>query len=114
MRFLFILFAISSLSACSWFTEPVAASATPYGILVAADVVSMIDTQKSLGDHVVSAYTGKDCSSYRYYQQNKPYCVEVNPEPEQELNEEPLFCYNSMIGVNCYTSPVYGPSYINN
>ncbi len=110
MRFLVILLFLVTLNGCSWFATPVAGPATPYGILVAADAVSMIDTQKTISDHIVSAYTGQDCSSYGYYQQNKPYCLSQKaPEPPVPPD---YYCYNSISGINCYDKPVYGDGYV--
>ncbi len=109
MRFLFILLSLCTLSGCSWFTTPIAGPATPYGIFMVADAVSMIDTQKTIGDHIVSAYTDQDCSSYGYYQQNKPYCV-AKKAPEPPVPPD-YYCYESIGGRNCYDKPVYGEGY---
>ncbi len=109
MRFLYILLFLVTLNGCSWFTTPIAGPATPFGILVAADAISMIDNQKTIGDYIVSAYTGQDCSSYNYYQLNKPYCISLDaPEPPAPPN---YYCYGSIGGINCYDSPIYGSDY---
>ncbi len=109
MRFLFIFLLLFSINGCSWLTQPIAGPVTPVGGLIILDGISMIDTQKSIGDHIVSAYTGEDCSSYRYYQLNKPYCISKKaPEPPVPPD---YYCYQSISGVNCYDTPVYGPGY---
>ena len=41
------------------------------------DVVSFVDTGKTLTDHVISKYTGKDCRTFNILEE-KEVCEEVN------------------------------------
>ena len=63
--------------------------------LYVLEVTSVINTDKTLFDHVVSIAYGRDCSTIRYldgdYYCNRP------PPPET-----PLFCYPSLGDVVCY------------
>lgn len=67
-----------------------------YGI---AEGVSVMSTEKSLGDHAVSLYSGKNCSSVRL-EQGVTYCAEDEVQPNY-----PLYCYRSIGTVTCYDRP---------
>lgn len=76
------------LSACS-FVPPVAA----------VEGISTVGTGKPLSDHVVSYYSGKNCSSVRS-NTGRSYCEEdeVNPTPK-------VWCYKTLGSVSCYDRP---------
>jgi len=65
---------------------------------IALDVVSIINTDKTLVDHVVSLSTGRDCSTIRKID-GKSYCKK-DPVPEP-----PLYCYRTLASVSCYRTP---------
>ncbi|MDG4721210.1 MULTISPECIES: hypothetical protein [Thalassospira] len=65
---------------------------------LAFDVISIINTDKTLVDHVVSLSTGKDCSTIRKID-GKSYCKK-DPVPET-----PLYCYRTLAAVSCYRTP---------
>ncbi|MDP2700025.1 hypothetical protein [Thalassospira sp.] len=65
---------------------------------VALDVVSIINTDKTIVDHIVSLSTGRDCSTIRKID-GKTYCKQ-DPIPEP-----PLYCYRSLAAVTCYQTP---------
>lgn len=70
--------------------------------LLAWDTVSLINTDKTMGDHAMSLYRGKDCSTVRAYY-GGPYCIEktrYNPPPPQEM-----YCYKSLGDVTCFERP---------
>lgn len=70
--------------------------------LAALSVVSIINTDKTLTDHVVSAISGEDCSTVRYLSGDY-YCD--RPEPPQP----PLYCYRSLGEITCFErSDPYG------
>ncbi|OKH87081.1 hypothetical protein [Thalassospira sp. TSL5-1] len=94
---------LSSLSGCSGMDSTVA-SATGTDLLtatqwyVALDVVSIINTDKTIADHIISMSTGRDCSTVRS-SMGEPYC-KTDPIPEP-----PLYCYRTLAAVNCYATP---------
>ncbi|WP_417830031.1 hypothetical protein [Thalassospira sp.] len=65
---------------------------------LAFDVISIINTDKTLIDHAVSLSTGQDCSTIRKID-GKSYCKK-DPVPEP-----PLYCYRSLAAVSCYRTP---------
>jgi len=85
MRILMAMASLLVLSAC-----------IGYG---AAEGVSLIVTEKSLGDHAVSIYSGKDCSSVRL-ERGGAYCAEDEIKPRTLV-----YCYRTLGNVNCYTRP---------
>ncbi|WP_339778638.1 hypothetical protein [uncultured Thalassospira sp.] len=95
--------ALAGTSGCSNLDSSVA-SATGTELLTAAqwfvalDVVSIINTDKTIVDHIVSASTGRDCSTVRS-SMGEPYC-KTDPIPEP-----PLYCYRTLASVTCYATP---------
>jgi hypothetical protein len=71
-------------------------AATPYAMV---DGATVITTEKTMADHVISLASGKDCSLVRL-EQGTTYCEEdeVVPHPN-------LFCYRELAGVTCYDRP---------
>jgi hypothetical protein len=70
--------------------------------LVILDGLSVINTQKTLDDHLVSLITGKDCSTVRasrgdHYCEDKPA---IGPSVVRIT-----FCYKSLAAVTCYDRP---------
>lgn len=65
---------------------------------IAFDVISIINTDKTLVDHAVSLSTGQDCSTIRKID-GKSYCKK-DPVPET-----PLYCYRTLAAVSCYRTP---------
>lgn len=94
---------LAGLGGCSGL-DNTAASASGTELLTAAqwfvilDVVSIVNTDKTIVDHIVSSATGQDCSTVEYSKGN-PYCKQP-PKPEP-----PLYCYRSLAAVSCYSTP---------
>lgn len=65
---------------------------------LAFDVVSIINTDKTLIDHAVSLSTGQDCSTIRKID-GKSYCK------KEPVPETPLYCYRTLAAVSCYRTP---------
>lgn len=74
-------------------------------VLGPAESVSLMGTDKTLGDHIISLSSGKDCSRVRK-EQGLTYCVEDMPQIRQNI-----YCYRDLGGVTCYDreSP-HGPN----
>lgn len=63
------------------------------------DVISLTTTKKTLGDHLVSGATGRDCSAVSY-EQTGHYC------PEQKaVDRSNVYCYRTLADVNCHYLP---------
>jgi len=84
-----IIFAgLMLLSACA-FIPPIAA----------VEGVSAVGTGKPLSDHIISYYSGKNCSTVRS-STGRSYCE------EEELNPSPrVWCYRTLGNVSCYDRP---------
>lgn len=66
-----------------------------------AEGVSVMATEKTLGDHIVSYSSGKDCSSVRK-DLGLTYCKEDEKVPPMNV-----YCYNTLGEVTCYREPVF-------
>lgn len=76
---------------------PAACSAVPY--YAGFEGVSVIATEKTMEDHVISLASGKNCSVVRL-ERGMTYCEEdeVIPKPE-------VYCYQELGDVTCYEAP---------
>lgn len=70
---------------------------------VALDGFSLINTGKTIDDHVISLVTGKDCSIVRA-SQGGPYCVDIPPPVPQVAVTS--YCYKSLASVSCFAAPL--------
>ncbi|MBC7634521.1 MAG: hypothetical protein H7251_02855 [Acetobacteraceae bacterium] len=73
--------------------------AEPTGALVGANVASVIVFGRGIGDILISAGSGQDCSIVRL-DQGKSYCRPVEPAPEP-----PPYCTKSLGGIDCWLNP---------
>ena len=62
--------------------------------------VSTVVTQKPLTDHVVSFFSGKNCSTIRR-EKGQTYCEEDELQP----GAPKVYCYRALGGVTCYDRP---------
>ncbi len=67
--------------------------------MIALDAGSVMTTDKTLADHVVSWASGKDCSSVRW-ELGRTYCKEDEPRPVAHV-----YCYRTLGDVTCYDRP---------
>ncbi len=75
-------------------------------IMTGASIVSFVNTDKFLGDHVATAITGEDCSAL-YVEQDGSYCkkyVDQNAKALAELENAP-YCYETLGDITCYDRP---------
>ncbi|MDQ2104652.1 hypothetical protein [Azospirillum isscasi] len=66
---------------------------------VGADLASVTSTKKTLGDHLVSAATGRDCSAI-VFSETGQYCPE-----KQYVDRSRLYCYRTLADVDCHHIP---------
>jgi len=105
-RVLICLALTAALSGCeTWhgvpqFAQPITSPSTSYFLL---DGISVINTQKTVEDHVISMLTGMDCSTIRATKGDH-YCLE--PPEATPVYIRTTYCYKSIAKVSCYTQPL--------
>ena len=67
--------------------------------LVMAEGATVIGTEKTIGDHIVSWTSNKDCSTYRK-NTGRTYCKEDDIQPKPRVH-----CYRTLASVTCYEKP---------
>ena len=73
---------------------------SPLGLAAAgADVVTLNATKKTIGDHLVSAATGRDCSIISF-EQSGDYCPD-----KVEVDRSRVYCYRTLADVECHHIP---------
>lgn len=96
---------LAALSGCMWADqESLHSLGNPPGFgatLVNLEVLSVINTKKTLGDHLATWITGKDCSTVRA-QREGAWCVDwpASPAPPAQV-----YCYASLARPSCYSQP---------
>lgn len=66
------------------------------GTFTAVEGVSLMGSDKTVVDHMISLSSGKNCSTVRR-NQGLTYCVEDMPQIRQNI-----YCYRDLGGVTCY------------
>jgi len=94
IRFVFLAMALM-LGGCS--AASTAQSAAPQGVFIEAATV--IGTDKTIGDHVISFATNKNCSTVRKHL-GKTYC-----EEDEIGRVDEVYCYRTLAKVTCYAVP---------
>ena len=77
-------------------------AATPGGfnlISGQAEILSIMGTDKTIADHVISLGSGKNCSTVRR-ERGLHYCEEDEPQVRPDV-----YCYNTLARVTCYKQP---------
>lgn len=90
MRMKFALLSLLLLSGCG------GAAATGVPGLGQLEMFTVMGTDKTIVDHVVSASSGKNCSSVRL-EKGDYYCEEDEPKVVQNI-----YCYKTLASVTCY------------
>ncbi len=103
-RFLFSCIALLALGACKSIEATGDAMVGPgLASFVVLDAVSVINTQKTVDDHLVSWVTGQDCSTIRA-SKGDHYCVD---KPQVvPLLQRVTYCYKSLATMSCYDRPL--------
>ena len=86
---------VAALPLGGCFGVPVAVTAAGTG----AELVSLTSTKKTLGDHVASAATGRDCSSITFSETGH-YCPE-----KVVVDRSRVYCYRTLADVDCHHIP---------
>jgi len=93
MRQFLSLLTVFSLGACG----PLVSASIPGAAQV--DILTVMGTDKTVVDHVVSLSSGKNCSAIRL-EKGLHYCEEDEPQIQQNI-----YCYNTLGSVTCYSRP---------
>ncbi|MCQ2913965.1 MAG: hypothetical protein MJ247_02075 [Alphaproteobacteria bacterium] len=83
---------------------------TAFGILEGA---SYLATDRTVGDHISSWITGKDCSIVRSITGEGKYCmndVELYRASLPKYSTQTIYCYKSLASNVCYTEPSKNPN----
>jgi len=64
-----------------------------------AEALTVMTTDKTLADHVISLSSGKNCSTVRR-EKGLHYCEEDEPDAKPAV-----FCYKTLANVTCYDRP---------
>lgn len=70
------------------------------GTFVALEGASLVASDKTASDHLISLVSGKDCSVVRT-ERGLAYCVEDQPP----IIKPRVFCYKTLGSVSCYDQP---------
>lgn len=97
-RFAVIFTLLLGVTACDPYTNTMMLSAT---------VVSVVNTDKTIGDHLAGWAMNEDCSSLRA-SKGDDYCRpwltdEEIAQAERDAKGSPQYCYRSLGGIACYT-----------
>lgn len=96
-----LLVAFLGLAACTPATTAAVAGAS---------LVSLVYTDKTLGDQAASMALQEDCSILNFTD-NKPYCQKPPSVDDQNSGmaalAASLYCYRTLGGISCYERPDY-------
>ena len=105
IRLIALFAALAALSACAFVgrdgIETKLSHVGDANIFLNLEVLSVINTKKTMGDHIATWITGKDCSSVRAEREGV-WCVDWPgpPPPRQQV-----YCYASLARPSCYSQP---------
>ena len=94
VRFM-LLAAALVLGGCS--AASTAQSVAPQALLI--EGATIVGTDKTIGDHVISFATNKNCSTIRKHL-GKTYC-----EEDEIGRVDEVYCYRTLAKVTCYAVP---------
>jgi hypothetical protein len=81
-----------------------ACSPAESGIIVGASLISLLETDKTVPDHIMSQMLNKDCSSQRLLEGADKMCLDENG-PTTVAQSIPSYCYRTLGNITCYTEP---------
>lgn len=93
------------VAGCAWVDEtgfnPGMSPPNAGPALLQLEIISLVNTHKTMGDHVMSWMSGRDCSTPRM-ERDGTYCTDRpgRPAPPQQV-----YCYGSLARPSCYAQP---------
>lgn len=73
-------------------------------LMVVGSAISMIATNKTIPDHVLSQVLNKDCAASRVVDGVSKICLDENP-PTTVAQAAQTYCYRTLGTITCYNSP---------
>ena len=96
LHFLQIGVVLFAVSACG----PLVATPGAFNLISGqAEILSIMGTEKTISDHIISLSSGKNCSTVRR-ERGLHYCEEDQPDIKPQV-----YCYNTLGRVTCYDRP---------
>ena len=93
-KFMPVFFILGLVVGCS---TPMTISGAP--AVAQYDIFSVVGTDKTIIDHLVSYTSGKDCS-FVYVERGNRYCKEDEPVIKSQV-----YCYSTLGRATCYETP---------
>ena len=81
---------------------------SPFALWAAGETVSLLHSEKTMEDHVVSFFTNQDCSLPRVWNGKGAYCMTQEELLKASLPKyglEKTYCYESIAAPTCYNRP---------
>ncbi len=98
-----LILSLSAFEAWNGTTKALRPTVPPVTAFILLDVASVVNTQKTIDDHLISLLTGMDCSTIRA-SKGDHYCIE---QPENKpVYIRTSYCYKSIASVSCYSQPL--------
>lgn len=72
-------------------------------IMAGASIISVMETDKTIPDHVMSQIMNKDCSSLRLIK-DKKMCLDKNSTTIVAESDQ-TYCYHTLGEITCYATP---------
>lgn len=72
-------------------------------IMAGASIISVIETDKTIPDHVMSQVMNKDCSALRLVN-DKKMCLDENSTTTVAESDQ-TYCYHTLGEISCYATP---------
>jgi hypothetical protein len=83
-----------------------ACSPAESGILAGTTIISLLETDKTVSDHIMSQMMNKDCSSKRLLEGADRMCIDENESATKTVAQStPTYCYRTLGNISCYTKP---------
>lgn len=104
---LYAVIVVAIVSGCSMangvghMAESASVGGGPFPTLAVVDGATIMATDKTVVDHIVSFTSGKNCSTVRK-EQGMYYCEEDEPKDTTKI-----YCYRTLGGVSCYEKPFH-------
>ncbi|BAE50144.1 hypothetical protein [Paramagnetospirillum magneticum] len=97
---------VLAVAGCAWIGERGSINPGPRPLpnsytFMQLEALSLINTHKTMGDHVIGWITGKDCSSPRA-ERGEGYCRDWPDRPSPPAQ---VYCYSTLARPTCYSQP---------
>ena len=73
-------------------------------VIAGASLISFLETDKTVPDHIMSQVMNKDCAAERLFNGAKKMCLDENGTTTV-AQAVPTYCYRTLGNITCYTTP---------